>query len=145
MKKVLHTLAALLLMGSVFALEAAELTITGNDTMKFDTAAFEVKSGEKVKLTFKNLGKLPKAAMGHNLVILKKGTDVPAFATAAMMAKATDYIAPAKKGDVVASTKVLGPGETEVLEFTAGEPGEYPFICSFPGHYVMMKGVMTVK
>ena len=50
----------------------AEIVITGNDTMQFDLKAFEVKAGEKVSLTLKNTGKLPKIAMGHNLVLLKK-------------------------------------------------------------------------
>ena len=52
---------------------AQKITITGNDTMQFDKREFAVKSGEKVELEFKNIGKLPKIAMGHNLVILKKG------------------------------------------------------------------------
>ena len=52
---------------------AQKVTITGNDTMQFDKREFTVKSGEKVELEFKNIGKLPKIAMGHNLVILKKG------------------------------------------------------------------------
>ena len=52
---------------------AQKITITGNDTMQFDKREFTVKSGEKVELEFKNIGKLPKIAMGHNLVILKKG------------------------------------------------------------------------
>ena len=47
----------------------AEIVITGNDTMQFDLKAFEVKAGEKVSLTLKNTGKLPKIAMGHNLVL----------------------------------------------------------------------------
>ena len=51
-----------------------EITISGNDTMQFDVKNFEVTSGKDVKLTFKNVGKLPKIAMGHNLVILKKGS-----------------------------------------------------------------------
>ena len=40
--------------------------------MQFDLKSFDVKAGEKVELTFKNIGKIPKIAMGHNLVILKK-------------------------------------------------------------------------
>ena len=52
---------------------AQKVTITGNDTMQFDTKEFTVETGGKVELEFKNIGKLPKIAMGHNLVILKKG------------------------------------------------------------------------
>ena len=68
-------LAATLLIGHLQAqntLGVHEVTITGNDTMQFDIKNFEVKPGVKVKLTLKNVGQVPKIAMGHNLVVLKK-------------------------------------------------------------------------
>jgi azurin len=68
--------------------ESKKITITGNDTMQFDLKSFEVKSGEKVELTFKNVGKIPKIAMGHNLVVLKKGISAVAFGQKAMGAGA---------------------------------------------------------
>ena len=43
-----------------------KIVITGNDTMKFSTREFSVPAGKKVELEFKNVGKLPKIAMGHN-------------------------------------------------------------------------------
>ena len=43
-----------------------KVTITGNDQMKYDKAEIEVKAGQTVALTFKNIGALPKAAMGHD-------------------------------------------------------------------------------
>ena len=123
-----------------------EVTITGNDTMQFDKKAFTVETGKKVKLTFKNVGKFPKAAMGHNVVILKKGTNKVTFATAAITAgPAADYMPAANKKDVLVATKLLGPGEEESVIFTAPEPGLYGYICTFPGHYAIMNGVMTVK
>ena len=54
-------------------LSAKKISITGNDQMQFSIREFEVKTGEEVEIEFKNIGKLPKIAMGHNLVILKKG------------------------------------------------------------------------
>jgi azurin len=47
--------------------------------------------------------------------------------------------------DVIAATKLLGPGENETLTFTAPEPGDYQFVCSFPGHFAMMRGIMVVR
>ena len=47
--------------------------------------------------------------------------------------------------DVIAATKLLGPGESETISFTAPEPGDYQFVCSFPGHFAMMRGIMVVK
>ena len=70
--KILSYLSILVTPFILFA-EAKEITITGNDTMQFDLKTFEVNAGDKVELTFKNIGKIPKIAMGHNLVVLKKG------------------------------------------------------------------------
>ena len=82
-----------------------EVTITGNDTMQFDKKTFTVETGKKVKLTFKNVGKLPKAAMGHNVVILKKGTNKVTYATAAITAgPAADYMPAANKKDCLLYT-----------------------------------------
>ena len=65
-----------------------EITISGNDTMQFDVKNFEVTAGNDVKITFKNVGKLPKIAMGHNLVLLKKGITAIAFGQKALGAGA---------------------------------------------------------
>jgi len=118
--------------------------ITGNDTMQFSKKAFTVKSGEKVKVVFKNIGKMPKVAMGHNFVILKPGTDLAKFALEAAKSVPT-YIPEAHKKDILAQTKMLGPGESDSVFFTAPEAGKYEFLCTFPGHFALMKGVMTVK
>ena len=123
---------------------AQKVTITGNDTMQFDKREFTVKSGEKVELEFKNIGKLPKIAMGHNLVILKKGISSLKFGQKVMSlgASATNALPEGSMEDVIAATKLLGPGENETLTFTAPEPGDYQFVCSFPGHFAMMRGCL---
>jgi azurin len=125
----------------------ANLEVTGNDTMKFNVTRLEVKAGQDVKVTFTNLGTMPKAAMGHNWVLLKKGVDVKAFVDAAMMAAATEYIPAAKADQVIAATKMLGPKQSEDVSFKAPtEPGEYSYVCTFPGHYLTgMKGVLVVQ
>ena len=115
--------------------------------MQFDLKSFEVKSGEKVELTFKNVGKIPKIAMGHNLVILKKGVTAIAFGQKALGAgaNATNALPDSVKSDTIAATKLLGPDESETITFTAPEPGNYEYVCTFPGHFAMMRGVMQVK
>ena len=135
---------------SIFAITsyaAQKVTITGNDSMQFDTREFTVKSGEKVELEFKNIGKLPKIAMGHNLVILKKGISSLKFGQKVMSmgANATNPLPEPSMVDVIAATKLLGPGESETITFTAPESGDYQFVCSFPGHFAMMRGIMVVK
>ena len=123
------------------------IEITANDTMQYNLKAFEVEAGKENTLVFKNLGKLPKAAMGHNVVILKPGSNVAAFATAAVGAVAHDYVPQdeANQALIVALTKMLGPGEEETIKFTLPEPGAYPFVCSFPGHFALMQGIITAK
>ena len=47
---------------------------------------------------------------------------------------------------MIVATKLLQPGQNETITFKAPtEPGDYPFLCTFPGHATMMKGVLTVK
>ena len=116
--------------------------------MQYDKKEFKATEGQTIKLTFKNVGKLPKAAMGHNVVVLVKDTDVMAFAGKAMAGGPTnDYLPQDKesKDKILANTKLLGPGESESITFTAPAPGEYDYICTFPGHVAVMKGKMTIE
>lgn len=121
--------------------------LTGNDQMKFNLTTITAKPGETLKVRLKSIGTLPKIAMGHNFVLLAKGTDATAFANAAAMAGATAYIPAAMKAKVLASTALVGPGET--VEVTVKVPaalGSYTYLCSFPGHFLAgMKGVLVVK
>ncbi len=142
------SLPILFLFTSSFFVHASEIVVNGNDTMQFDVKTFEVKAGEPVTLTLKNTGKLPKIAMGHNLVVLKKGISAIAFGQKALGAgaNATNPLPDSIKDDVVANTKLLGPGESDTIKFTAPkETGSYEFVCTFPGHFAMMRGTMTVK
>jgi azurin len=124
-----------------------EVVLEANDQMQFNKKAFEIKAGNTVKLTLKHVGKLPKIAMGHNLVILQKGTNLAGWASKAMTAAATNYIPvdEASQKAVIAKTKVLGGGESDSITFSIKEAGEYQYLCSFPGHFALMQGKITVK
>ena len=125
-----------------------QVTISGNDTMQFDIKSFNASAGSDFKLTFKNTGKLPKIAMGHNLVVLKKGVSAIKFGQKVMAAggHATNALPESVMDDVLVATKLLGPGESEVLNFKVpSEPGSYEYVCTFPGHFAMMRGIMEVK
>lgn len=122
------------------------IEVTAGDNMKFNLASIDAKVGEEIKIVLTNIGTMPKESMGHNLVILKKGSDVAAFATAATTAKATDYIPEALKSEVIVHTEILGPRKSAEITFKATEAGDYPFLCSFPAHFMIgMKGVISVK
>tara|TARA_Y100001933_G_scaffold230900_1_gene248289 strand:+ start:117 stop:608 length:492 start_codon:yes stop_codon:yes gene_type:complete len=121
------------------------INIDGTDTMMYSKNSFEVKTGQKVKLTFKNTGKLPKVAMGHNIVILKNSVDLVEFCNEAVKFPTNEYFPKGREKDVIARTKLLGPGEADTIYFMAPESGTYEFVCTFPGHFALMKGKMIVK
>jgi azurin len=121
------------------------VALGATDLMKYSFTRIDVAAGRKVKLTLTHTGKMPIAAMGHNFVLLKKGVDALAFANKAVTARKTEYIPEANKGDIIAHTKLVGGGSADTIEFDAPEAGTYSFVCTFPGHAAMMKGILVVK
>ncbi len=121
------------------------LNLEANDQMKYNLTELKAVAGQPIKLTLKHTGKFPITAMGHNVVILKPGTDVAAFAAKALQAKDTQYIPKSEEVSIIAHTKLVGGGEEDTITFTIAEKGTYTYICSFPGHYTMMKGVLIVE
>ncbi len=119
------------------------LLLSSNDQMQYDKLELKVKEGTRVTLTFKHTGTMPKTAMGHNFILLKKGTDIPAFAQKAMQAADKEYIP--ETDAIIAHTKLIGGGESVTITFDAPAKGTYDYICSFPGHYAMMKGKFIVE
>ncbi len=117
------------------------------NAMKFDVTSISAAPGEALKVVFTNASSLPKEVMGHNWVLLAKGSDPVAFATAAAPEAASGYIPAKLKDKIVAYVALLGPGETGEVTFRApSEPGEYPFLCSFPAHCLTgMKGTLVVR
>lgn len=141
--------AAVVVASSLLGAQAKPRTvqIDGTDQMKFSVTSIEAKPGEQIRVVLRAVGKLPKAAMAHNFVLLAAGANVNDFATKSMTASKTNYIAPELKGQVLASTTLAGAGETVEVTFKAPDKaGSYPFICSFPGHFAAgMRGNLVVK
>ena len=122
---------------------STNIIINSNDTMKFDKKILLVPAGKKITLTLNHTGKFPKVGMGHNFVLLKADTNVSEFAEKAAMARKTDYI---PEGDqTIAYTKLLGGGESDTIIFEAPKKGYYTFLCTFPGHWQLMRGKLIVK
>lgn len=144
----LLTLTVLLGVASVAPASAARaIKIQGDDKMQFSITKIEAKPGEQLEVSVSAKGSMSKAEMAHNFVLLAKGANVDAFVMAAAMARKTEHIPAAKKADILAHTGLAGNGETVSVTFAAPtEPGEYTFICSFPGHFAAgMRGVLIVK
>ncbi len=125
--------------------EVKEITIEGNDQMQFNLEEIRVKAGQTVKLTLRHVGKMSVEQMGHNWVLLTEGTDMMKFGQKAATAKEKGYIAEDQESKVIAKTKLLGGGEEDTIEFEAPEKGTYNFICSFPGHVMIMQGKFIVE
>jgi azurin len=120
------------------------IELSGGDDMKFNRTNFTVAVNKPVKLTLTHSGKMDRSVMGHNFVLLKPLSDVMSFAGQAVNAKETDYV-PANDDKVIAFTKLLGGGESQTIEFVLTEKGTYPFLCSFPGHAGVMRGVILAE
>jgi azurin len=121
--------------------------LTGGDDMKYNLTKIEAKPGETIHVVLKSVGTIPKIAMAHNFVVLKLGADATEFIKATMNARDTDYVPADQKAQILASTKLAGPGETVEVTFKVpAKAGTYPYMCTFPGHYAAgMKGDLVVK
>ncbi len=131
---------------SVFAAPAAtkiELT-TGTpknkEEMVFSKDKLSAKAGSKVTVTFKN-GSAAKGMM-HNFVVVAIGKAQAVLDASISAGPAAGWVA--STPDVIAKTKLLDAGESATVEFTApATPGDYPFVCTFPGH-ATMRGILKV-
>ncbi len=134
--KVAEDLVALAKTHQIVAIKAVE-------GLKYDVLNFTVKSTQPVALVFTDADQLQ-----HNLVVSKPGS-MELLCTAADAAAAQpDAIAKnyiPSFGDILRATKLLNPGETEVLKLDALKPGQYPYLCTFPGHCHIMRGTMKVE
>lgn len=113
--------------------------------MQYETTEFTVQPGQEVHITFENTATSP--AMHHNVVVLNTDDSevVNRVGQAAMTAgEEADYIP--EDDAIIAYTPMSAPGETVEVTFTAPEePGEYTYICTYPGHYQTMQGTMRVQ
>ncbi|MEB2786594.1 plastocyanin/azurin family copper-binding protein [Algoriphagus persicinus] len=122
---------------------AADITINMGTKpgLKFDPVQIQVKAGSKVKLVFQNVDD-----MLHNLVIVMPGTAIEVGEQAMKLGlegQQKDYIPNTSK--VLVHTKLLQPSESNTIYFIAPtEPGEYTYVCTVPGHFYTMQGILKV-
>ena len=122
--------------------------LTANDQMQYDKKTFAVPAGATVHLILEDTGKLPATVMGHDVAILHQGEDAMKFGgelVANGAGPANDYLPASMRSRVLAHTDMIGGGEKTSIEFTAPAPGKYDYLCTFPGHFAAMNGVMIVE
>ena len=112
------------------------------DVMSFSTQEIRVKAGTTVKLNFVNTAS--DQAMKHNFFIVKNGT-MEQVATASLNAGIDKNYIPDDKTNILYTSKVLEPGQSEVLTFAAPPLGTYQFVCTYPGHWQKMNGKFVVE
>jgi azurin len=119
------------------------LTVTPGE-MKFDKTELNVAPGQLVEIVFTNPD-----TMQHNFVVGQQNA-LNAIGTAA------DELARTPNGpslqyvpqipQIVFATKLVEPGETVTVQFKApADAGQYPYVCTFPGHWRVMNGILNVR
>lgn len=113
------------------------------DELAFDKVALDAAAGSKITLNFKNNSNAG-ANLLHNWVLTKPGAAEGVEADGIAAGEANSYLKP-NDDRVIAHTKLIKGGEAETITFDAPAAGQYPFVCTFPGHGALMKGTLTVK
>jgi len=140
-------LAATLSFSNQAAAKSCAVSVEVRDALGFNLNEIAVDSScESFSLTLKHIGSMPASSMGHNWV-LTKTQDFDGAATDGQMSGADNNFV--KPGDprVLAATKVIGGGEQTTISFKPSilQPGgDYTFFCSFPAHYLLMRGKLIV-
>jgi azurin len=119
---------------------------TVHEQLRFDTTKITVQAGKPFEILFENDDGMP-----HNLIIVPPGKHMD-IGTAAMTMTPTQldkqgraFIPKTWEKQVIAATKLLEPGQKETLKLIApNQPGEYEYVCTFPGHAVIMWGTLVV-
>jgi azurin len=111
--------------------------------LKFDVNELRVQAGQLVELVFTNIDEMP-----HNFLLGAQGSlerigvaaDAMTTNPNAMQQSFVPDIA-----DVLASTRLVDPGQSVTIQFKAPpQEGQYPYVCTFPGHWRIMNGILHV-
>jgi putative heme-binding domain-containing protein len=122
---------------------ARVVTIEAGKNLSYSKRSFTVRAGEAVQLTFVNPDVVP-----HNWALVRRGSlakvgDLVNKIVAEPDAAIRNYIP--RSDDVLAYTDIVGPQEQFTISFRApSERGRYPYLCTFPGHWMAMNGEMLV-
>ncbi|MDA0836561.1 MAG: GDSL-type esterase/lipase family protein [Planctomycetota bacterium] len=111
------------------------------EKMLYDKKTFTVTAGKPVKIIFSNPDKMP-----HNFLIVNPGTSQKIGILAAQLGeKGFEQQWRPESPDILHGTTMVNPGESATVSFTAPtKPGDYEYVCTFPGHWILMRGVMKV-
>lgn len=148
LKKLVSTGVLFCLVSSLAHAAECNIAVDATAGMAFSVKEITIdKKCKEVNLAFKNLGNLPKAAMGHNVVITKKA-DMQAVLTDGNAAGLSNNYLKPNDDRVIAHTSILGGGESASIKIKTDKLNSkenYTFFCSFPGHAAVMNGIVKVN
>jgi azurin len=145
LNKILGATVVLSLISSAAFAGECDVSIEATASMAFSAKEIAIgKNCKEVNLTLKNAGTMPKAIMGHNLVITKKADMQAVLADGNTAGLSKNFV---KDNDdrVIAHTAVIGGGESATIKFKTDKlnaKDTFAFFCSFPGHSAAMNGVV---
>lgn len=109
--------------------------------MAFEPAVINAKAGDIIKLKLINTG--TDKMMVHNIVFTQKGKADEVGVKAIRAGEAKQYVP--NDPAVIAASELIGPADSTILQFKTPKKGSYPFICTYPGHYLKMRGRLVVN
>jgi plastocyanin len=110
------------------------------EKLMYDIKEFTARSGQKITVTFKNSDFPP-----HNLLFVKPGAaDEVAGLAIALGAEGFAKGFRPDSNKILWGSSMLDHGQQSTINFIAPEPGDYPYLCTFPGHHILMRGMMHV-
>lgn len=123
---------------SIFVEDGDTLTVKSQGTdLSYDITEIRANAGSTITIRYDNASDMP-----HNIVFVNSRQDIQPVGVAGIQARETDYVPQdeANQERIFGSTALAKPGYTEYVTITVPEPGTYPYICTYPGHFTMMQG-----
>tara|TARA_A100001015_G_C14350562_1_gene466603 strand:+ start:37 stop:471 length:435 start_codon:yes stop_codon:yes gene_type:complete len=119
--------------------QVVEIESLGNQ-MKYNVVQIKAKPNSSLLIKFLNNANME--IMKHNIVVLNSEDAIDEVGKAALSAENNVPDHPS----IIAASNMVGPGDsTELVVQIPNEPGVYPYICTFPGHYQVMQGKIVVE
>lgn len=103
--------------------------------LSYDITRINAKAGTELTLRYINSSEMP-----HNIILVKDESDIYPVGIGGLQAMDTDYVPMEMEDRMLAWTSLARPGETVYVTFSVPDPGSYPYICTYPGHFTMMQG-----
>jgi azurin len=107
--------------------------------LEYETTEVELEAGTTVTIRLDN----SESTMPHNIVLLQSQEDIRTVGIAGLQAQATDYVPQSESDKIIAHTSLASPGRVVAFTFKVPPPGEYPYICTYPGHFQTMRGTLV--